>query len=126
MFFRIWGLLNSAIVMYIYGPMCLHYFFAATNRFFVRGLFLNFVTRIVLTNILIKVKHKSLPDGAFMKGNGGRGSDRGVFLKALIINSSAIVETSSELISTSSELIRTRSELISTIAELISTIAEEI
>ena len=100
--------------------------FAATNRFFVRGLFLNFVTRIVLTNILIKAKRKSLPDGAFMKGNGGRGSDRDVFLKALIINSSAIVETSSELISTSSELIRTRSELISTIAELISTIAEEI
>ena len=87
---------------------------------------MNFVTRIVLTNILIKAKRKSLPDGAFMKGNGGRGSDRSVFLKALIINSSAIVETSSELISTSSELIRTRSELISTIAELISTIAEEI
>ena len=101
-------------------------FFAATNRFFARGLFLNFVTRIVLTNILIKAKRKSLPDGAFMKGNGGRGSDRGVFLKALMINNSAIVETSSELISTSSELIRTRSELISTIAELISTIAEEI
>ena len=101
-------------------------FFAATNRFFARGLFLNFVTRIVLTNILIKAKRKSLPDGAFMKGNGGRGSDRGAFLKALIINSSAIVETSSELISTSSELIRTRSELISTIAELISASAEKI
>ena len=101
-------------------------FFAATNRFFVRGLFLNFVTRIVLTNILIKAKRKSLPDGAFMKGNGGRGSDRGAFLKALIINSSAIVETSSELIRTSSELIQTRSELISTIAELISASAEKI
>ena len=101
-------------------------FFAATNRFFVRGLFLNFVTRIVLTNILIKAKRKSLPDGAFMRGNGGRGSDLGVFLKVLIINNSAIVETSSELIRTSSELIQTRSELISTIAELISTVAEEI
>ena len=119
MFFRIWGLLNSAIVMYIYGPMCLHYFFCCDESFFVRGLFLNFVTRIVLTNILIKSKRKSLPDGAFMKGNGGRGSDRGMFLKALIINSSAIVETSSELI-------RTRSELISTIAELISASAEKI
>ncbi len=87
---------------------------------------MNFVTRIVLTNILIKSKRKSLPDGAFMKGNGGRGSDRGMFLKALIINSSAIVETSSELIRTSSELIQTRSELIQTRSELISTIAEEI
>ena len=52
---------------------------------------MNFVTRIVLTNILIKAKRKSLPDGAFMKGNGGRGSERGVFLKVLIINNSAIV-----------------------------------
>ena len=75
---------------------------------------MNFVTRIVLT---IKAKRKNLPDGAFMKGNGGRGSDRGVFLKALIINSSEIVETSSELIRTSSELISTIAELISTIAE---------
>ncbi len=133
MFFRIWGLLNSAIVMYIYGPMCLHYFFCCDESFFVRGLFLNFVTRTVLTNILTKAKRKSLSDGAFMRGNGGRGSDLGVFLKTLIINSSAIIETSSELIQTRSELIRTRSELIrtrseliSTIAELISTIAEEI
>ena len=99
-------------------------FFAATNRFFARGLFLNFVTRIVLTNILIKAKRKSLPVGAFMRGNGGRGSDLGVFLKALILNSSAIVETSSELIQTSSELISTRSELILSRSELISTIGE--
>lgn len=34
MFFRIWGLLNSAIVMYIYGPMCLHYFFCCDESFF--------------------------------------------------------------------------------------------
>lgn len=34
MFFRIWGLLNSAIVMYIYGPMCLHYFFCCDKSFF--------------------------------------------------------------------------------------------
>ena len=101
-------------------------FFAATNRFFVRGLFLNFVTRTILTNSLIRAKRKRLPTGAFAKDNGGRGSDRGAFLKALIINSSAIVETSSELIRTSSELIRTRSELISTIAELISASAEKI
>ena len=126
MFYRILGLLNSAIVMYIYMAPCAYFTFLRRRIVYVRGLFLNFVTRTVLTNILIRAKRKSLPDGAFMKGNGGRGSDRGVFLKALIINSSAIVETSSELIQTSSELIRTRSELISTIAELISTIAEEI
>ena len=126
MFFRIWGLLNSAIVMYIYGPMCLHYFFCCDESFFARGLFLNFVTRTILTNSLIRAKRKRLPTGAFAKDNEGRGSDLGVFLKVLIINNSEIIETSSELISTSSELIRTRSELISTIAELISTVAEEI
>ena len=87
---------------------------------------MNFVTRTILTNSLIRAKRKRLPTGAFAKDNGGRGSDRGVFLKALIINSSAIVETSSELIRTSSELIQTRSELISTIAELISASAEKI
>ena len=86
----------------------------------------DFVTRTILTNSLIRAKRKRLPTGAFAKDNGGRGSDRGAFLKALIINSSAIVETSSELIRTSSELIQTRSELISTIAELISASAEKI
>ena len=126
MFFRIfWSAEFRHRHIYI-APCAYNTFFAETNRFFVRGLFLNFATRTVLTNILIKVKRKSLPDGAFAKDNGGRGSDLGVFLKVLIINNSAIVETSSELIRTSSELNQTRSELISTIAELISTIAEEI
>ena len=126
MFFRIFGSTEFRHRHIYIAPCAYITFFAEKNRFFVRGLFLNFATRTVLTNILIKAKRKSLPVGAFMRGNGGRGSDLGVFLKALILNSSAIVETSSELISTSSELIRTRSELISTIAELISTIAEEI
>ena len=47
-----------------------------------------------------------------------------VFLNALIIRNSEILETSSELIQTSSELISTSSELILTGSELISTIAE--
>ena len=56
-----------------------------------------------------------------------------LFLKVLILNSSAIVriyskilQTSSELIQTRSELISTRSELILTSSELILTIAEQI
>ena len=126
MFFRIFGSVNLRHRHLYILPQVLTLLFGGNDSFFVRGLLGDFVTRTILTNSLIRAKRKSLPDGAFMKGNGGRGSDRGVFLKALIINSSAIVETSSELISTSSELIRTRSELISTIAELISTIAEEI
>ena len=56
----------------------------------------------------------------------GCGTDWVVFLKTLIISSSAILKTSSELISTSSELISTSSELISTGSELIQTIAEQI
>ena len=56
----------------------------------------------------------------------GCGTDWDVFLKTLIISSSAILKTSSELISTSSELISTSSELISTGSELIQTIAEQI
>ena len=43
-------------------------------------------------------------------------TDSGDFLKALIINSSEIVETGSELIRISSELISTSLELIRTIA----------
>ena len=56
----------------------------------------------------------------------GCGTDWDVFLKTLIISSSAILKTSSELISTSSELISTGSELIQTIAEQILTMAHRV
>ena len=126
MFFRIFGSVNLRHRHLYILPQVLTLLFGGNDSFFVRGLLGDFVTRIVLTNILINAKRKSLSDGAFIRGYGGRGSNLGVFLKTLIINSSAIIETSSELIQTSSELIQTRPELISTIAELNSTIAEEI
>ena len=91
-FFAFGGLLNSAIVMYIYGPMCLHYFFLLRRIVFLPEAIFEFRYAHCFNKYLNKAKRKSLPDGAFMKGNGGRGSDRGVFLKALIINSSRLFE----------------------------------
>ena len=119
MFFRIFGSVNLRHRHLYILPQVLTLLFGGNDSFFVRGLLGDFVTRTILTNSLIRAKRKRLPTGAFMKGNGGRGSDRGVFLKVLIINNSAIVETSSELILTSSELISTSSELIPTIGEKI-------
>ena len=105
MFFRIFGSVDLRHRHLYILPQVLTLLFGGNDSFFVRGLLGDFVTRTILTNSLIRAKRKRLPTGAFAKDNGGRGSDLGVFLKALIINSSEIVETSSELISTSSELI---------------------
>lgn len=64
----------------------------------------------------INVKNRSLPFASFQGEMSVSGTDFGDFLKALIINSSEIVETRLELIRISSELISTSLELIRTIA----------
>ena len=78
----------------------------------------------VLTTNLIRAKIHSSPLSSFQAGASVWGTYLSVFLKALIISNSEILETVSELISTSSELIQTSSELILTSSELIRTIAE--
>ena len=67
---------------------------------------------------------KRLPFPSFRSGISVHETYFDVFMNALIINSSEILETSSELNQTSSELISTNSELILTISELILTISE--
>ncbi len=65
---------------------------------------------------------KRLPFPSFRSGISVHETYFDVFMNALIINSSEILETSSELNQTSSELISTNSELILTISELILTL----
>ncbi len=65
---------------------------------------------------------KRLPFPSFRSGISVHETYLDVFMNALIINSSEILETSSELNQTSSELISTNSELILTISELILTL----
>ena len=64
---------------------------------------------------MVKIAQSPLP--SFLVDISVRETDFLKFLKALIINSSEILETRSELIRTRSELISTNSELIRTIAE---------
>ena len=73
----------------------------------------------VLTNSLTNVNVNASPLPVFQSRIGERGTAIVVFLKMLIISSSAIVETSSELNETGSELILISSELNPTIAEQI-------
>ena len=70
----------------------------------------------------MKAKIKRLPFPSFRSGISVHETYFDVFMNALIINSSEILETSSELNQTSSELISTNSELILTISELILTL----
>ena len=65
---------------------------------------------------------KRLPFPSFRSGISVHETYFDVFMNALIINSSEILETSSELNQTRSELISTNSELILTISELILTL----
>ena len=65
---------------------------------------------------------KRLPFPSFRSGISVHETYFDVFMNALIINSSEILETSSELNQTSAELISTNSELILTISELILTL----
>ena len=74
---------------------------------------------MVLTNNLTRVKIAQSPLPSFLVDISVRETDFLKILKALIINSSEILETRSELIRTRSELISTRSELIFRIAELV-------
>lgn len=73
MFFRIWGLLNSAIVMYIYGPMCLHYIFCCDESFFCQRAIFEFRYAHCFNKYLNKCKTQEFAGRCIYEGKWGTG-----------------------------------------------------